>query len=255
MQFGWRLSQRQNRSKANVAPVSTVTGMGANIPRTERLVRKRSWELLPLAWAALAACATTGDPQLPSPPASFREVRTLLLVRSAEGRAPGAKDPLDALDESLRARGYTTRVVELRPGRPAQAGLRRLFDDLEARAATPRSERFGTSPYGGAGASARAVVADQGVDAIATFHRIEPLRPLSDGAGPPLSGELLPRAPGIAHGPTGALSVVDRQGHVATFAWGETTALDDPSVPVNAAEAVDLVLRSLAGEELAGERE
>jgi hypothetical protein len=207
-----------------------------------------------VALAALAACATAGEPSLPSPPPSFREVRTLLLVRSAEGRTGRAKDPLDALDESLRARGYTTRRVELGSRRPEQAALRKLFDQLETRAGSTRSERFGTRPYGDAGGGARAVVAELGVDAVAVYHRLEARRPMRDTTGPPLPGALFP-GPAVEpeHGPLGALSVVDRQGHVATFAWGETTALDDPTVPVNAAEAVDLVVRTLAGEALAGE--
>ena len=211
-----------------------------------------TWLGLVALWA-LAACATT-ERAMPSPPPSFRAVRTLALVRGADARAGRAKDPLDALDESLRARGYTTRIVELGPGRPEQAALRRLCDELEARAGTPRPEQFGTGPYGDAGGGGRAAVAGLGVDAVAVYHRLEARRSLPESAGPPL-GRLLPGPPvELEHGPLGALSVVDREGHVATFAWGETTALDDPSVPMNAAEAVDLVVRTLAGEP-AGEAE
>ena len=130
------------------------------------------------ALAALAACATTGEPIAPPPP-SFREVRTLVLVRTTDGRAGRPKDPLDGLDESLRARGYTTRVVELgsRPP-PDQAALERLFVQLESRAGAPRTDRFGARSYGDAGRAAGETVAALGVDAVASYHRLEGRRPL-----------------------------------------------------------------------------
>lgn len=204
----------------------------------------------PLLVAALAACATAGEPVLTPPPPSFREVRSLLLVRMADDRAGGLKDPLDGLDESLRARGYATRVVDLASGRKDQAELERLFLDVEARAGAPRGERFGTRPYSTLGRGAADRVAALGVDAVASFHRLAGLRALRPAdAGPVLPGTLLP-GPAVtpARGPTGALALVDRAGNVATFAWGETTALDDPDVPVNAAEAIDLLVRTLSGE-------
>ena len=89
-----------------------------------------------------------------------------------------------------------------------------------------------------------------GVDAVATYHRLEGRRALGSAPSQPLMpGSALPGPQVVpARGPLGALVVVDRQGHVAVFPWGETTPLDDPSVPVNAAEAIDLVLRTLAGQ-------
>jgi hypothetical protein len=205
-----------------------------------------------VALAALAACATVGDRLPPPPPPSFRHVKTLVLVRTAEDRAGRAKDPLDALDESLRARGYGTRVVELAGGRsPEQAALARLYAQLEARAGAAQGERLGTPPYGDAGGDAGAAVAGLGVDAVAAYHRLEGRRPLPSPAPsqPALPGTVMPPQPTApTRGPIGALSVVDREGHVASFAWGQPTALDDPDVPVNAAEAVDLVVRTLAGE-------
>jgi hypothetical protein len=200
--------------------------------------------------AALAACATVGESTAPAPPPSFRAVKSLVLVRSAYDRAGRGKDPLDGLDESLRAHGYTTRVVELGgSGKPNQPALERLFLQLETRAGSPRGERFGTLPYGDAGPAAGAVVADLGADAVATYHRLEGRRPLGAAAQPIMPGSVLPGPQVVPErGPLGALVVVDRQGHLAVFPWGETTSLDDPSVPVNAAEAIDLVLRTLAGQ-------
>jgi hypothetical protein len=204
------------------------------------------------ALAALAACATGGQPFAPPPP-SFTEVKTLVLVRAAEGRAGRAKDPLDGLDESLRARGYQTRIVQLdaKPSRD-QAALEKLFLQLESRAGAPRGDRFGPRPYGDAGKAAGETVAALGVDAVATYHRLDGRRPLAPASSEPLLPGSMYQRPTLAPGggPMGALAVVDRSGHVATFAWGEPTDTGpDPTVPVNAAEAIDLVVRTLAGQE------
>jgi hypothetical protein len=206
---------------------------------------------VPVLVATLAACATVGESSAPAAPPSFREVRSLVLVRAAYERVGRGRDPLDGLDESLRARGYATRVVELgASGKPAQPALERLFLQLESRAGAPRGERFGTLPFAEAGAATGAVVIDLGVDAVATYHRLEGRRPLGSVASEPmLPGSALPGPQVVPErGPLGAIVVVDRRGHVATFPWGATSALDDPSVPVNAAEAIDLVLRTLAGQ-------
>lgn len=208
----------------------------------------------PAALAATIACATAGEPAMAPPPPSFAQVRTILLVRTADSRAGRPKDPLDGLDESLRARGYVTRVVELgaRPG-GEEAALARLFAQLESRAAAPRGDRLGGDPFGDAGQGAGEAVAALGVDAVASYHRLDgrhaypaaPREPASPGLFPG-SAPLTP----VLRGPMGALALVDRAGHVATFAWGEQTALEDPAVPVNAAEAIDLLVSTLAGEPL-----
>lgn len=208
---------------------------------------RRVW---PLVVFALASCATAGEPVVTPPPPSFREVRSLVLLRMADDRQGRQKDPLDGLDETLRARGYATRVVDLTPGKKDQAALERLFLDLEVRAGAPRGERFGTRPFSSFGRGAADAVAGLGVDAVATYHRLGGLRSLPPGeARPGLPGTVFPGAPvNPGRGPTGAIGLVDRAGHAATFSWGETTALDDPDVPVNAAEAIDLVVRALTGE-------
>jgi hypothetical protein len=197
------------------------------------------------ALVALAACATAAGPAV-APAATFREVRSLLLVREVgEAREGRPRDPLDGLDETLRARGFTTRVVELgRGAAPGQAALARLFRDLELRAAASRAERIAT-PVRDAGRDVAATVGDLGVDAVATYHRLE--RPRSRSAPPPAFPGALPSAP-PPPAPLGALVLVDRAGALATFAWGDGGALEEPGVPLNAAEAIEQLVRALTGE-------
>jgi hypothetical protein len=206
--------------------------------------------LSPAFLAALAACATMGEPAEAPPPPSFREVRSLVLVRMAEDRAGRAKDPLDGLAESLRARGFTVRVVDLVASRRAeQKALERLFVDLETRAGATRGERFGTRPYSTMGREAADTVAALGVDAVVSYHSLGWRRSMPFNDEPTLPGTFVPGPPVTPErGPVGALALVDRAGHLATFAWGETTMLDDPDVPLNAAEAIDLVVRTLTSE-------
>jgi hypothetical protein len=197
--------------------------------------------------AACAGCAGAGETLTP-PPSPFRAVRSLVLVRAVEDRGQRPKDPLDGLDETLRARGFTTRVVELGPKRPPElAGLERLFGQLEVRAATGRRERIAT-PVSSAGRDAAAAVAQLGVDAVASYHRLDRRR---TPALPPSTapGTLFPpSAPPTLDRPLGALVLVDREGHVAVFAWGDGGALEEPSVPLNAAEAIDQLVQALTGE-------
>jgi hypothetical protein len=194
-----------------------------------------------LALAALLAatgCATGVTP-IAAPPASFRAVRSLALVRSVDDRAGRPKDPLDGLDETLRSRGYETRVIELGPKRNADlAAVERLFGLLELRAAAGRAERLGTAPFADVGRAAGETVDALGVDAVASYHRLDRHRL------PPRPAEPVAPSPG----PVGALALVDRSGHLATFPWGEASALEDPAVPLNAAEAIDFLVRALAGE-------
>ncbi len=203
---------------------------------------------LGLAALAAAACATAGGraPQPAEP--SFRAVRSLVLVRTPEDRAGRPKDPLDGLDESLRARGYATRIVMLGPGRkPELAGLEALFVRLETLAATRRGDRFGPAPAWEAGTAAGEVVAALGVDAVASYHRLEGRTFLSAPA-PPTFGGALGAPPLPPRAAQGAFALVDRAGHVALFPWGESAGTAEPDGALNAAEAIDLVLRALTGE-------
>jgi len=202
------------------------------------------------AAACVAACATAGEAVAPRVP-PFRGIRSLALVRSADERGHAAKDPLDGLDETLRARGFTTRLVELGGKPPPElAAVERLFGQLGLRAEAGRAERI-ARPVSSAGADAGAVVAQLGVDAIASYHRIERRR--TPGAStlpsPALPGSVFPSPPPpIADRPLGAFVLVDRDGRAATFAWGDSGPIDDPAVPLNAAEAIDLLVSALTGE-------
>jgi hypothetical protein len=204
-----------------------------------------------LALAALLAatgCATGVTP-IAAPPASFHAVRSLALVRSVDDRAGRPKDPLDGLDETLRSRGYETRVIELGPKRNADlAAVERLFGLLELRAAAGRAERLGTAPFADVGRAAGETVDALGVDAVASYHRLDRHRLPPRPAEPVLPGTVFPQPAAPSPGPVGALALVDRSGHLATFPWGEASALEDPAVPLNAAEAIDFLVRALAGE-------
>lgn len=199
------------------------------------------------AAVTLVACATAGETA--SPTATFHGVRRVALIRAAADRGRGARDPLDGLGESLRARGLETRVVELpeRRNPPELAAVQRLFDGLELRATTPAGERIGVRQVGDAGREAGDVVARLGVDAVAAYHRLEG-RASPRAPEPMLPGLAFPAPPLPERGPVGALSIVDRGGHVAIFPWGATTRFDDPAVPLNPAEAVDLAVRALTGQ-------
>ena len=203
-----------------------------------------------LAWAAAPSCATVGEPPASGPPA-FTGVRKLALVRlGAADREPARpKDALDALAESLVSRGYEERRVAVGPGAAAElAPVERLYRSMDGRigAAPPRA-RFGRRAEA-AGATAIEAARVLGVDAIVTYHRFED-RPLAAFPDAPLGGGLFPRRPepGFRR-PGGALSLVDREGNATWFAWGAPGSELDPSEPVNAAEAIDMLLRTLAGE-------
>lgn len=207
-----------------------------------------------LALAAVA-CATVGEPP-PGPPA-FEEVRTVALVRWRDDPSvPRAKDPLDALEESLAARDVATRAVEIGPRtEDASRALERLHSRLAARIleGPPRGRRGrGAEPLG---ADAADAVAALGVDAVALHHRADAfgLGALPRAPAPVLGDPFPPLAshPSTAYArrrPLGALSLVDRSGNAIWFEWGAPDSELDPSAPVNAVEAVDAVLRVLAGE-------
>ena len=195
---------------------------------------------------ACAACASVEGP--PPGPSPFRTAKRIVLVRrAADRKAPRPRDALDALKESLDARGYEARIVEVGPGE--DGGLREL-DRLEERLA---SRLFSGDALPGRverlGPEAGAVVARLGADAIAGHHRLDPwLAPTPSapvqtwGAAP---APLQPAAP--VRRPAGALSLVAADGSAAWFPWGGARAVQDPRALVNAAEAIDALLAALAG--------
>lgn len=200
--------------------------------------------------AATAGCATTGEPVASPGPPAFQGVRSLVLARWTDDPAGRPKDPLDALQETLVARGYAVRAVDL--GRRTPPELR----DLER-----LHERMATRIYGGAprdrfarrveplGREAGEVVAKLGVDAVALYHRFEG-RPLPGALPDPLAppGALFPGSPPVERRPLGALSLVDRAGNALWYDWGAGSMEIDPEVPANPAEAIDALVAALAGD-------
>jgi hypothetical protein len=193
---------------------------------------------------AAAACAAVGEgaPRAPV----LNDVRTIASVRVLDARsATRAKDPLDALGESLEARGYEVRAVEVgRRPRDELRGIERLHARLGARiAAAPRAGARGRAAA--LGAEAGRAVAALGVDAVALHHRFDE-RTLFAPADPRAQGTLLPPAP-VAGRPRGAVSLVDRSGNAIWSEWGAPLSEADPDAPINAAEAIEVLLRALAG--------
>ncbi len=208
---------------------------------------------LALALAAVA-CATVGEQASPPGPPPFEGVKRIALVRWVEDpAAPRAKDALDALGESLGARGYATRAVEVGPRTRDRRDLAGLFTRIHARIAGGTGREAYGRGTDRAGGEAAAALAALGVDAVAMMHRFEgPLPPAMS-----LDSPFAPRTPGSPfdpprsarpYRPIGALSLVSRSGDVVWFEWG-TPPPEDPSAPANAAEAIDAVLRALAGDE------
>ncbi len=203
---------------------------------------------------ALAACATVADTATGGPP-PFQGVKSLALARwNDDPSTPRPKDPLDALKESLDGRGYQTRVVELGPRMPSSPEARelaRLFEAVRSRAASGGREAWARSA-GGADPQAGKVVAALGVDAVALYHRFDDRASPAYADAPAAASPFgTPRTAFPPFRPLGALSLVDRGGRIVSFAWGSQRLQDpqlDPSAPVNAAEAVDDVIRALTGE-------
>jgi hypothetical protein len=208
-------------------------------------------------WAALAcaaslSCATLGEPSPPPGPPAFAGAKKVALVRYRTDRdAPRARDTLDALAESLAARGYEVTRVEV--GSRSQAELRgveRLFTRMDAVIASAQPRPRYARPVDSAGSDAGEVVRALGADAVAMYHRFDDrlLMPLGD---PTLGGGFFPPPrmdhPGLRR-PAGAISLVDRSGNATWFAWGSTGSELDPTEPLNAAEAIDMALRALRGE-------
>jgi hypothetical protein len=205
----------------------------------------------PLALAlALSACATAPlEPERPPGPPPFRGIGRVLLVRADDRRGGSGhrpKDALDAVRESLAGGGRATREVDVgsRLGREL-AGVAALYRRVEGRA-------FAGGAAGWAGQAVERVDApvslfeELQVDAAVLYYRFEP-RGLPPP--PPLPGGM-PDLPHPTAAPLAALALVDRAGNLAWFEWG---ALEDrpPGAMDTAAEAVDALLRVIAGPEAA----
>lgn len=208
--------------------------------------------LVSLAVAALAAgCAAPREPAAPSGPPPFEGVKRLVLARWTDDPSGRPKDPLDALKESLEARGFVVRMVDLGRRTPAELReLERLHGQLASRiyGAVPR-DRLDRRRGEALGRDAGAVVAALGVDAVALYHRFDGRPPpgaLHDPFAPP--GGIFPPAPPVDRRPLGALSLVDRAGNAIWFDWGSPGLDVDPDAPVNPAEAIDALVAVLTGD-------
>jgi hypothetical protein len=195
--------------------------------------------------AALAGCAAVQPPPPPGP-SPFRAVKKLVLARRVDDpRAQRGRDAVDALKESLDARGYETRVVEVGPGKDrALRDLDRLEDRIASRLWSRDVAPGRVEPLG---PDAGAVVAALGVDAVAGYHRLDarfaPLPPPPQPWGVPSAAAPAPPP----RPPTGALSLVAADGSLAWFPWGGGQAELDDRQLLNPAEAIDAVLAALSG--------
>jgi hypothetical protein len=235
--------------------------MGVNIARgQDRRIDMSSCRpaapFVALGCLAALSCATLSEPAPAGPPA-FVGVRKIALVRVKPGRdAPRGKDALDALGESLSARGFEVTRVEI-VGRPApdQRGVDRLYARLDGSIASAHPRPRYARRLEAVGADAGEIVRSLGVDAVAMYHRYDdrllmPLQEPPPGALFPARPEIMP--PGTGR-PAAALSLVDREGNATWFGWGVPNAELDPTQPVNAADAIDMLLRTLRGEAEDGE--
>lgn len=214
--------------------------------------RRSRPHVLPLAGALLAAACATAGPPAPAAPPPFQGVRSVVLVREAAPREKRPRDPLDALDGSLREKGLATRFVEVGPGlREELAGVERLVRDVSwrIRSAPPvagrerRPDALGRAPG--------ELLASLGADAFAIYLRLDGRVADRYRSVPPAGPVLDPRDPrAFPARRTAALALVDRDGALLWFDWGgeEDVLEEDPSRVVNAAEAVDEAVRVLAGE-------
>lgn len=208
-----------------------------------------------VALLAAASCATAGLPA-PQDAHSFQDVRRIALVRWVDD--PGVvrrKDPLDALRESLAERGYDVRLVEIGRGRKTAREVERFYGEVDGRIAVRSTpDRTGSRVVHVAAADAAAALGALGADAMAVYHDFtgQPMLlppPVRDPLDPLASPGALypPPADAIPYRPLGALSLVDREGNLVWFDWG-SPAPADADAPANAADAIEALLRALAGE-------
>jgi hypothetical protein len=218
---------------------------------------------VPVALAAVAlasACASAGPPAPPAPP-PFEAVRSVILVREVprdrERDERRRRDPLDALEESLRAKGIASRVVEVGPGlREDLRDVERLVRTIEFRAGSAPPPAYGRRAAESLGGDVRPLLERLGADAFAVYVRLDdrfgpragPSPPPGGVLGPP--GPYTPGGPGARSRPLAAIALVDRAGTLLTLDWGESEPGLEPesSRLVNAAEAVEVAVRILAGE-------
>ncbi|BDG02100.1 hypothetical protein AMOR_10960 [Anaeromyxobacter oryzae] len=197
--------------------------------------------------AAAAGCASAPLADGPSGPPPFRNLRRVVLVRAIDHAEPHrAKDPLDAVRESLEAKGRTTRTVEVGARLPPElAGLSRLYSDVEVRIDDGFGPDFRTRRTDRLGKDVGPLLGGLEADGAVLYYRFG-ARPLPPAALSSPFG----RDPELRLArPLGALAVVDRDGNLLWFDWGAPDTADrDPAAPSTAAEAVDALLRVIDGD-------
>jgi hypothetical protein len=173
-------------------------------------------------------------------------VKTVALLHRLEGLGtPGMgdarrRDPLDALQRALAARGVKTVTVELTERPPPELDAVEQAARLAESNAEAARAGMGGPAVATVGELAAPALQQLDADAFAVYAR-------GGGWGmpaapPPRFGSGWSMAPPPA--PASALSVVARDGTVVTFAWGGG-AEPFPSGLANAAEAVDAALALL----------
>jgi hypothetical protein len=200
------------------------------------------------AWALAlaAACATSPDAPAIDPRETFGTVRRVALVRRVEkAGAARARDPLDALGQSLSQRGVEVRAIEIGPRpRGEDAALARLHEDARRRAEAapprrgpPRPERV----------DAAGIPERLGVDAVAFTFRygMRGLSARTPGGFGPVGGISDPRE-GLR--PAGAIALVARDGTFLAYDWRPGADPEDPDAAETPIEAIEQALRALLGE-------
>jgi hypothetical protein len=191
------------------------------------------------AVGAGCAAAPVGPPP-PPPELSFRDVRSVALLRRLDPDAgPGEgrrRDPLDALQGALAARGLKAVTLELPPRAPpglAAVEQAMILAEGVAEAASPDA---GELQVGSIGARAAPALSQLGAEAFAIYVQ---------GTAWADSPRYFGQPYGLAQPPArgSAIAAVARDGTVVTFAWGGRAPYG--AGPVNAAEAVDAVLNLL----------
>ena len=197
------------------------------------------------ALALFCGCAGGGAsavrPTSGPPWKAFGGARTVALVHEPGTGKPGgpARDPVDGLGESLRARGWEVRV----PPPEAAGALLSLRNRLEPLAGAPAGDAgpVTASVVEGAGE----VVRSAGVDAVALAWRFvlrsmprDPTLPRQMPALSPVEGPGRIEPP-IAD-PLGALALVNARGDVLRVEWGDREGREGerPDSPAEASEAL-----------------
>lgn len=187
----------------------------------------------------------------------FGDIRSVALVRWNDRGAQRAKDPLDAVAETVAARHVESRVLELTSRVPEQLrGAERLYEAAEARVvAAPGVGGRGRVGERLGDAAAREVRA-LGVDAVVLYLRLENRFRSRRDAREVYGPEGVGRDPMLGSTASlsrfrrvGAVAVVGSDGALVWFDWGPWDERGDPPLSSNAAEAVDAAMRALFGEE------